>query len=44
MKKYEVMYIINASLEDEKRVALIENLHGIITNGGGSIVKVYEWG
>ncbi|MCI5774187.1 MAG: 30S ribosomal protein S6 [Erysipelotrichaceae bacterium] len=44
MRKYEVMYIVNASLEEEKRVALIENLHGIITNGGGSIVKVDEWG
>lgn len=44
MKKYEVMYIVNASLEEEKRVALIETLHGIITNGGGSIDKVDEWG
>ncbi|MCF0109574.1 MAG: 30S ribosomal protein S6 [Erysipelotrichaceae bacterium] len=44
MKKYEVMYIVNASLEDEKRAALIESLHGIITNHGGNIVKVDEWG
>ena len=39
MKKYEVMYIINASVEEEKRAALIESLSGIITNQGGSIVK-----
>ena len=44
MKKYEVMYIVNASLEDEKRAALIASLHGIITNHGGNIVKVDEWG
>ena len=44
MKKYEVMYIVTASLDDEKRTALIENLHGIITNNGGNIVSVNEWG
>ncbi|MCI7222347.1 MAG: 30S ribosomal protein S6 [Firmicutes bacterium] len=44
MKNYEVMYIVNASVEEEKRVALIENLHNIITTAGGSIVKVDEWG
>lgn len=44
MKKYEVMYIINASVEEEKRAALIESLSGIITNQGGAIVKTDEWG
>ena len=44
MKKYEVMYIVNASVEDEKRVALIDSIHGIITNNGGNIVKVDNWG
>lgn len=44
MKKYEVMYILNASLEDEKRVALIDSLHAIITEKGGKIEKVDEWG
>ena len=44
MSKYEVMYIINASVEEEKRTALIEQLGGIITNEGGKIVKTDEWG
>ncbi len=44
MSKYEVMYIINASVEEEKRTALIEQLSGIITNEGGKIVKTEEWG
>lgn len=44
MKKYEVMYILNASLEDEKRVALIDSLHAIITDNGGKIEKVDDWG
>lgn len=44
MRKYEVMYILNASLEDSARQNLIENMHGIITNNGGKIVNVDEWG
>lgn len=44
MRKYEVMYIVNASLDDAKRQEVIENMHGIITNGGGTIANVDEWG
>lgn len=44
MKKYEVMYIINASVEEEKRAALIETLGKIITDQGGKITKTDEWG
>ena len=44
MKKYEVMYIINASVEEDKRAALINDLSKIITNQGGKVVKTDEWG
>ncbi|MFV0480148.1 MAG: 30S ribosomal protein S6 [Anaerorhabdus sp.] len=44
MRKYEVMYIVNASLEDEKRQEVIENTHAIITSNGGKIEKVDDWG
>ncbi len=44
MKKYEVMYIINASVEEEKRTALISDLAAIITNNGGKVNKTDEWG
>lgn len=44
MSKYEVMYIINAGVEDDKRAALIESLNGIITREGGKVVNVNEWG
>lgn len=44
MRKYEVMYIINASVEEEKRTALIESLAGIITSEGGNVTKTNEWG
>lgn len=44
MRKYEIMYIVNASLEDEKRQEVIDALHAIITNNGGKVVNVDEWG
>lgn len=44
MRKYEVMYIINASVEEEKRSALINDLNGIIIREGGKINKTDEWG
>ena len=44
MSKYEVMYIINANVEEEKRSALIEQLNGIIASEGGKVTKTTEWG
>ena len=44
MKKYEVMYIINESVETEKRAELIETLSKIIPDNGGKIAKTDEWG
>ena len=42
MKKYEVMYIINESVETEKRAELIETLAKIITDNAGSVNKANE--
>jgi len=44
MNRYEVMYILKADMEESARKDLIEQLHGIITNDGGTIVNVDEWG
>lgn len=44
MKKYEIMYIVNASLEDAARQSVMEGLHNIITDHNGKIEKVDEWG
>lgn len=44
MRKYEVMYIVKASLEDDARQEVIETLHNIITNNGGNILSVDDWG
>ncbi len=44
MRKYEIMYILNSSLEEAARQSNMETLHGIITNEGGTLDKVDEWG
>ena len=40
MKKYEIMYIVNASLDDAGRQNLMERLHKIITDHEGSIIQI----
>lgn len=44
MRKYELMYIVNANLEDEARTELIEKMHAVLTDHGATIDKVDEWG
>ena len=44
MRKYEIMYILNVSLDDATRQSVMETLHNIITDDGGSITKIDEWG
>ena len=44
MKKYEIMYIVKADLEEAARKAEIEKLHAILTSKGSKITNVKEWG
>ena len=44
MKKYEIMYILKANLEDADRNQLIGKLHEILSLDGGTIDHVDEWG
>lgn len=44
MNQYEVVYIIRMGLEDEARTELIEKFKTIITEDGGTIDKIDEWG
>lgn len=44
MKKYEIMYILKANLEDADRNQLIGKLHEILCLDGGSVESVDEWG
>ncbi|MEB3103221.1 30S ribosomal protein S6 [Ferviditalea candida] len=39
MRKYEVMYIIRPDIEQDAVTATVEKMSGIITNGGGEIIK-----
>ncbi len=44
MKKYEIMYIVRANLDEEARKAAISKMNAVITDNGGTIDDVNEWG
>lgn len=44
MRKYEIMYILKANLEEAVRQETMDGLHAIITSQNGTIDNVDEWG
>ena len=44
MRKYEIMYILKADIDDANRNELIGKLNDILTVDGGTIDNVNEWG
>ena len=44
MNKYEVLYILNASLDDSAKDEIIERFKGVVTNAGGEVEGVDKWG
>ena len=44
MNKYEVVYIIDPAVEEEARKELIAQFNALITENGGSVDKVDDWG
>jgi small subunit ribosomal protein S6 len=44
MTKYEIMYILNSTLDEESRKSTIEGLNKILTDNGATIEDVNEWG
>ena len=44
MNKYELIYIIDTTVEEAARKELIEKFNGIVAANGGEVVKVEEWG
>ena len=44
MNKYESMYILKPNLDEEQRATLIERFKAIVTDGGGKVENVDEWG
>lgn len=44
MKKYELMFIINPTVLEEGREAVIEKVTGVLTAAGAIIEKSEKWG
>ena len=44
MNKYEVLYILDAKLDDAAKDALIEKFKGVVETAGGSVEGVDKWG
>lgn len=44
MKKYEIMYIINPTILEEGRDAVVEKVNGILTAAGATVTKSEKWG
>ena len=44
MNKYEVLYILNASLDDSAKDELIEKFKAVVANAGGEVEGVDKWG
>jgi small subunit ribosomal protein S6 len=42
MRKYEIMYILKADLDETARKEVQENIHGILTSNGATITNVDE--
>jgi len=42
--KYEMLYLIDSSLADEARDALIAKFEGLVANLGGKVVSTDKWG
>ena len=44
MRSYESMFIVHPEVVGDDLKALVEKFQGVITDQGGEIVKVDEWG
>ena len=44
MRKYETIFILHPSLDEEAVKAGIEKFQGVIENGGGKVENVDFWG
>ncbi|MBU0904223.1 MAG: 30S ribosomal protein S6 [Planococcaceae bacterium] len=44
MRKYELMYIIRPTIEDDAKKALVERFNEIVTSNGAEIIESKEWG
>lgn len=44
MRKYEMLYILTATLTDEEKDAIIAKFENVVKTAGGNVEKVDKWG
>ena len=44
MTKYEMLYILDASLTDEAKESIIKKFESLVTDNGGVVENVDRWG
>lgn len=44
MRKYETVYILRPDLDEEAIKSMVERFSNLVTEQGGEVVKVDEWG
>ena len=44
MNQYELALVVNAKIEDEERVATLEEVKELISRFGGTVSNVDDWG
>ena len=44
MNKYEMLYIIENEVSEEKKQAVIDKLSDIVTTSGGAVESIDKWG
>ena len=44
MKKYEIMFILSAELDEASRNPEIESLKNVLVSNGANVLEVNEWG
>lgn len=44
MKAYELLFFVNPSIDDETRLAAMKRIDTTISEQGGKVVNVDEWG
>lgn len=44
MRKYETMYILRPTMEEEARTQTVERFNALVAEQGGTMTEVKEWG
>jgi small subunit ribosomal protein S6 len=44
VREYEIVYVIRPDLSEDDRATKIERIHSLITENGGELGKVEDWG